>query len=234
MGPSNQPDSSNAPPSPSGTQSSNVVSNGSAETEDHQDTLVGSLTDSSLAKGSRMLAQIDDIINTTGDSDVSNGAARKLYLALHKLRDHVGKVDIDMLEALGYDADPLREISEDLDVVFSMMHKHGEEVLAKAAAVEKTVGEARPTWKMKVGSFTDPEKSYTVRWDVQHYEKEHAEEGEVIHEPHYSCTCKSFTFGSHDGEYCKHIDSIIQENGSDGQMPEEAKKIGKYIPEVSQ
>lgn len=85
-------------------------------------------------------------------------------------------------------------------------------------------------WEVEVASFTSADQSYMVRWDIDHYPEKHIEEGEEIDSPRYSCTCKSFIFGNHDGKWCKHIDSVrMQEGGSEGKMPDDATKIGTYI-----
>jgi hypothetical protein len=173
---------------------------------------------------------IDNIYeNGSFSRDVTDAAAGKLRKTLHRLNAVLEKLDLDTLEMLGLDAEPFREIDEDLDSVLRMMREYGEEILQKAAAKEKKEHSAKPMWVKKVGSFTDEDESYYVRWDVEHYEQEHADEGEVVHEPHYSCTCKAFLFGSHDGKYCKHIDSVIASNGDDGEMPDAAEEIGKYV-----
>lgn len=172
----------------------------------------------------------------SGQEDKENGAsqeAQELRGHLHKLHRHLDRIDLETMELLGYNPESVREATEVLEKILEQLNKRGEEIIDEMAIVENGASGAVPTWKIDIGSFTEKEKAYTVYWDIKHYENANTSVEaleEEVEEPHYSCTCESFEFGSHDGKYCKHIDSIIQKFGGEGVMPDRAEKTGSHIP----
>lgn len=165
----------------------------------------------------------------TASLGASEETALDLLEVLRDMEESLERLDLDALELMGLGADQFRQIEEKLGSVIGRLEKHGLEALDRAGAKWANTKSAVPTWVYEIGSFSDSDKTYEVRWDVAYYEENYAGEDEVVDEPEYSCTCKSYIFNNDSNAYCKHVRRVIDTCGDGGNMPDGAKQIGEYV-----
>lgn len=149
------------------------------------------------------------------NEDISYEESKRAAEIFKKVQSTIHRLDLDSLE-LYTDVSDLREIEEFLDGVdMSRIEKIPWGEIFDVSGPEKL-------WEVEEESESEEDKFYKVRYTIP--------DDEEKEEPEYTCTCLSFTFGNHKGDYCKHIDKVLNrlQMNEKRNIPKNAKIIGRY------